>query len=161
MCDTRSCARMCGQSPTKSAACLRRRRRGSRIAVVRGKETERSFGLTNSKPTFVIENKGGDRGLTLESAPNNAVPPAEVSCHLSTRDETTKPLDPCLGRLPRHGRICADCSWGRPSEVVEIRATTATPRNNVLDVECRHPVTTGASDSIRSALRREAPPVLP
>lgn len=111
----------------------------SGIAIARGKLTEQSFGLTNSKPTFVIENKGGDRGLTRKSAPNNAVAlPAEVV--MSSVDTGMKQRN----FLIRAWSDCRDtvgfvqiAAGAGPSEVVEIRATTTTPRNNVLDVECR------------------------
>ena len=108
------------------------------MAIVRGKETEQSFGLTNSNPTFVIESKGGDRGLTRESAPNNAVAlPAEV-------------VIPAIDTGMKQGnlliRAWGDCNdtvgfvqiaaGAGPSEVVEIRATTTTARNNVFYVEC-------------------------
>ena len=113
--------------------------RGSRIAVVRGKETEQSFGLTNSKPTFVIENKGGDRGLTRKSAPNNAVAlPAEVvmpsvDTGMKQRNFLIRAWSDCRDTV---GFVQIAAGAG-PSEVGENRATTTTPRNNVLDVECR------------------------
>lgn len=113
--------------------------RDSRIAIARGKKTEQGFGLTNSSPTFVIKNKGGDRGLTRESAPNNAVAlPAEVI--IPSIDTGMKQRNLLI-------RAWGDCSdtvgfvqiaaGAGPSEVVEIRATTTTTRNNVFDVQCR------------------------
>jgi hypothetical protein len=111
----------------------------SRIAIARGKKTEQSFGLTNSKPTFVIENKGGDRGLTRESAPNNAVAlPAEVvmpsvDTGMKQRNLLIRAWSDCRDTV---GFVQIAAGAG-PSEVVEIRATTTTPRNNVLNVECR------------------------
>ncbi len=113
--------------------------RDSHIAIARGKKTEQSFGLTNSKPTFVIENKGGDFGLTRESAPNNPVAlPVEVlmpsvDTGMKQRNLLIRTWSDCRDAV---GFVKIAARAG-PSEVVEIRATTTTPRNNVLDMECR------------------------
>jgi hypothetical protein len=102
----------------------------SRIAIARGKKTEQSFGLTNSKPTFVIENKGGDRGLTRESAPNNAVAlPAEVvmpsiDTGMKQRNLLIRARSDCRDTV---GFVQIAAGAGL-SEVVVIRATSSTPR---------------------------------